>query len=199
MSLYQHYQEDPQGYQNPDRYWTRLEEETVGATHKVTQKKTDNTLEYDTEKASILAMSFAQTYGLIKGLIKFGDKGKHAANEEMKQLHDRKSFRPININDYDRSDRRRVMESIMFLTEKRDGTIKARNVTDGRKQRDWMAHDEAASPGVALETLLLTAVIDAKEHRDVGLVYIPNAFVKEGSPSGPDEGQGKTGRNVKEH
>jgi hypothetical protein len=58
--------------------------ENVGATHIVIQKKTDNTLEYDTEEARILAMSFAQTYGLIKGLIKFGDKGKQAANEEMK-------------------------------------------------------------------------------------------------------------------
>jgi hypothetical protein len=149
-----------------------------GTNHVITQVRPTDTFEYNTEEASSLAMSFAQTYGLIKGLIKFGEKGEQAANEAMKQLQDRESFRPININDSDRSDRRRVMKSFMFFTEKRDGTIKARNVTDGRKQRDWMARDEAASPTVALEALLLTAVIDAKEHHDVGVVDIPNAFVQ---------------------
>jgi hypothetical protein len=66
----------------------------------------------------------------------------------------------------------------MFLTEKRDGTIKARNVTDGRKQRTWMSKEEAASPTVMLESVLLTAVIDAKENRDVCVVDIPHAFVQ---------------------
>jgi hypothetical protein len=41
-----------------------------------------------------------------------------------------------------------------------------------------MARDEAASPTVALEALKLTAVIDPKEQRDVGVVDIPNAFVQ---------------------
>jgi hypothetical protein len=104
--------------------------------HVITHVRPTDTFEYDTEEASILAMSFAQIYGLTKRLIKFGDKGKKAAIAEMKQLHDRDSFRPININHYDRDDRKRVMESIMFLTEKKDGTIKARNVTDGCKQKD---------------------------------------------------------------
>jgi hypothetical protein len=45
---------------------------------------------------------------------------------------------------------------------------------------DQQSHQEPkqASPTVALEALLLTAVIDAKEHRDVGVVDIPNAFVQ---------------------
>jgi hypothetical protein len=70
------------------------------------------------------------------------------------------------------------MESYMFLTEKRDRTIKARNVTDGRKQRTWMSEEEAPSPTVMLESLLLTAVIDAKENRDVSVVDVPHVFVQ---------------------
>jgi hypothetical protein len=41
-----------------------------------------------------------------------------------------------------------------------------------------MSEEEAASPTVMLESLLLTAVIDAKENRDVCVVDIPQAFVQ---------------------
>ena len=36
---------------------------------------------------------------------------------------------------------------------------------------------DAKSPNAALESVLLTATIDAKEGRDVAIVDIPNAFV----------------------
>ena len=51
----------------------------------------------------------------------------------------------------------------MFLTEKRDGCIKARTVADGRKQIDWMSKEEAASPTVSLEAVRVSCIIDAKE------------------------------------
>ena len=70
------------------------------------------------------------------------------------------------------------MESLIFLVEKRDGRIKAQNVADGSKQRTWMSKDEAASPTVALESVMLSAVIDAKEGREVAVVDIPNAFIQ---------------------
>ena len=41
-----------------------------------------------------------------------------------------------------------------------------------------MDKDEAASPTVLLESVLLTCVIDAKENREVAVVDIPNAFVQ---------------------
>jgi hypothetical protein len=123
-------------------------------------------------------MAFAQTYSINRGIKKFGSEGAEAVQSEMNQLHGRGCFKPVHINDYEPKMRRNAMESIMFLTEKRDGTIKARNVTDGRTQRDWMSKEETASPTVLLESLLLTAVIDAKEHRDVCVVDIPHAFVQ---------------------
>ena len=71
-----------------------------------------------------------------------------------------------------------TMHFLIFLTEKRDGCIKARNVADGSKQRAWMSKEEATSPTVALELVLLSAVIDAKEDREVAVVDIPNAFIQ---------------------
>ena len=66
------------------------------------------------------------------------------------------------------------MESLIFLTEKRDGRIKARTVADGSKQRLWMTKEEAASPTVDLKSLFLSAVLDAKEGREVAVIDIPN-------------------------
>jgi hypothetical protein len=50
-------------------------------------------------------------------------------------------------------------------------------VAGGNKQRGSIEKTEASSPTAALESVLLTAVIDAKEHRDVAVIDIPNAFV----------------------
>ena len=73
---------------------------------------------------------------------------------------------------------KKAMESLIFLTEKRDGRIKARTVANGSVQRKWMDKEDTASPTTALESVLLTSVIDAKEGRDIATVDIPNAFIQ---------------------
>ena len=50
-------------------------------------------------------------------------------------------------------------------------------VAGGNKQRNHIDKTDATSPTAALESVLLTATIDAKEGRDVAIVDIPNAFV----------------------
>jgi hypothetical protein len=62
--------------------------------------------------------SFIQTYSLNKGLKKFGDHGKEAAQKEMKQLHDHVVFEPILIADMTPLERKRAMET-SFLLPKR--------------------------------------------------------------------------------
>ena len=66
----------------------------------------------------------------------------------------------------------------MFLKQKRTGQIKGRGCVDGRKQRLYTPKDEASSPTVATESVLLSCVIDAKERRDVATVDIPGAFMQ---------------------
>ena len=56
----------------------------------------------------------------------------------MKQLHDRVCFKPINPTEMTADERKKAMESLIFLTEKRDGRIKARTVANGSIQRKWM-------------------------------------------------------------
>ena len=150
--------------------------------------------EYDNEYALLIARtitelqhrklnekngkSFAETYTLKTGIKKFGTRGYNAAYNEVKQLHQRDCFVPVKIGKLSKEERSRALESLIFLTEKRDGRIKGRTCADGRKQRLWMDKTDTASPTVLLESVLLTSIIDAKENRDVATIDIPNAFVQ---------------------
>lgn len=121
---------------------------------------------------------FIQTYSLMKAVKKFGGKAKQAALDEMKQLHDRVVFEPISLSEMDPMEKKRALESLMFLTEKRDGRIKARACANGSTQREYIDRDDAASPTAATDSILITGTIDAKQGRDVMTADIPNAFVQ---------------------
>ena len=112
---------------------------------------TNNTSHYDTDRALIGAiiidrlnlmhltkeeLALVQTYTLKKGLKKFKKKGYVAAFGEMKQLHDRVCFRPIDPSTMTKSERKKAMETLIFLTEKRDGRIKARTCANGSVQQE---------------------------------------------------------------
>ena len=62
--------------------------------------------------------SFLETYSLKKGLKKFGTKGMDAAYGEMKQLHERAAFRPIHISSLSSQEKKKAMNSLIFLVEK---------------------------------------------------------------------------------
>jgi hypothetical protein len=60
------------------------------------------------------------------------------------------------------------MESLIFLVEKRDGSVKGRTCANGSTQREYMDRDEAASPTANMtESIVITGVIEAKQRRDV--------------------------------
>ena len=74
--------------------------------------------------------------------------------------------------------RKRALESLIFLTEKRDGTIKSRQCANGSTQRDYMDREDVSSPTVSTEATMLTSVIEAEEEQDVAIMDIPNAFIQ---------------------
>ena len=47
----------------------------------------------------------------------------------------------------------------MFLKEKRSSEIKGRTVSGGNKQRDFISKEDASSPTVATESVILTYII----------------------------------------
>jgi hypothetical protein len=117
-----------------------------------------------------------QTYSLNAGLKKFEEKGWDAALGETKQLHDRRVFKPIDASTLSALERRRALESLIFLVEKKDNRIQTS--TNGNTQREYVNQEDARSPTAATESIHLTAAIDAEEGRDVMTVDIPNAFVQ---------------------
>jgi hypothetical protein len=130
------------------------------------------------EEPDVVSMIMTQL-SLKAGLEQWGTKAEAAARSEMKQLHFRDTFKPCHWKDLTRSERMSVLESHMFLKEKRDGeAIKGRTVAGGNKQRDCISKEEASSPTVATESASLTCVVDAEEGRDVAVIDTPNAFIQ---------------------
>jgi hypothetical protein len=66
----------------------------------------------------------------------------------------------------------------MFLKQKRDGKIKGITVDGSNKQWDYISKEDASSPTVATESVLVSCIIDAEEEWDGAVVDIPNAFVQ---------------------
>jgi hypothetical protein len=66
----------------------------------------------------------------------------------------------------------------MFLKQKRTGQIKGRGCADGRQQRLYSNKEDASSPTVAIESVMITSVIDASEKRDIATVDIPGTFLQ---------------------
>jgi hypothetical protein len=92
-------------------------------------------------------------------------------------------FSPLHISELSEEEKRKAQEALMFLTEKRDGSVKGRMVYNGKPTRAWHDKEETASPTASLESIFLTAMVDAKEGRDVMTCDIPNAFIQTVMPN----------------
>jgi len=86
------------------------------------------------------------------------------------------------------SKKKKAQQGLMFITKKRDSTIKGRLVYNGKETREWISKEEVTSPTVSLESILLTAVINAKEGQDVMTADIPKTYIQADLHSTP-EGQ----------
>jgi hypothetical protein len=62
----------------------------------------------------------------------------------------------------------------MFLKQKCCGKINGHECADGRKQeREYISKDEISSPTVAIELIMLSCTIDAKEEHNVATANTP--------------------------
>ena len=121
-------------------------------------------------------------YGLKADLRKFVDCGNAALMKELCQFHMLKCFTPQDPKTLSREDKRTALASLMFLTEKRSGEIKARGCADGSKQHDHIAEEEATMPTVSSESIFIQGTIFAHEERDVATCDIPGAFLQADNP-----------------
>ena len=155
---------------------SRLEPTMAGKYHGETTAATLGT--DDIEVDPIIFGHILTQLSLKRGLATWKERGEEAVSKELSQLHFRDTFEPVDPATLSKDDMKRVIESHLFLKEKRDASIKGRMVAGGNKQRGYIDKEEAASPTASLESVLLTATIDAQEQRDVAIVDVPNAFVQ---------------------
>jgi hypothetical protein len=117
-------------------------------------------------------------YSMKAGMKQFKQRGEDAVSKELSQLHFRDTFEPINPKGLTNEERKEVLESHLFLKEKRDANVKGRMVAGGNKQRGKIENIDASSPTAALESVLLTAIINAHEGCDIAVIDIPSAFLQ---------------------
>jgi hypothetical protein len=102
--------------------------------------------------------------------------------KELCQFHVLCCFNPKDPKTLTRDDRRKALASLMFLTEKCLGEIKARGCSDGRKQQDHIAKEEATAPTVSADAIFLHGTIFAHERRDFATCDIPGALLQADNP-----------------
>jgi hypothetical protein len=98
------------------------------------------------------------------------------------QMHTQNCFAPVDVSKLTVGEEKKAQHTLMLLTEKRGGSVKGRCVYNSKPTCKWLAKEDAASPTVATESIMITIVIDAKEGRDVMMVDVPNAFIQTKMP-----------------
>ena len=116
-------------------------------------------------------------YSVKADIKKFVNVRATTVSDELLQLHTNDAFTPVDAKTLSREQKKRALRSLMFLKKKRDGKTKGRACVDGRKQRDIYAKEDASSPMVSIEVVLLTSVIIALEDKDGTVTDIPGSYL----------------------
>ena len=128
------------------------------------------------ENPEVMAMTMTQL-SMNAGRKEWGARADAAIHAEVKQLHMRDTFEPLHWKDLDDEEKSQVLRAHLFLKLKRDGTLKARSVAGGNKQRDFVSKEDASLPTASMEAVLYTGIIEAREGRNMISFDVPNAFI----------------------
>ena len=119
----------------------------------------------------IIGVVMAEHFFLKKGIRLFGDKAEDATTKELPAIHDMGTYEPLDASKLTREEKRDALESLLFVTEKRDGRVKSRKCAMGSKQRTYDGYDKSAgnSSTVTTKRLVMTTAIDAHKDRDTAI------------------------------
>ena len=91
----------------------------------------------------------------------FGETSVAAVLKDIKQLHNRMLINPKNTHDMSKDHKKRALQYLIFLKQKRCINMKGRRFVDKRNQRKYLTKDDTSAPKVSTEALLLMLLIDA--------------------------------------
>ena len=104
--------------------------------------------------------------------------------KELKQLNDgavpgKPVVIPIDNNVLTADDKRKALDAVNIIEEKRDGRVKGRTCANGSKQRQYLKeYETVASPTVGLESLVTTLLVGVHEGRNFISFDVPGAFLQ---------------------
>jgi hypothetical protein len=148
---------------------------------KLNKKKSKGKVVIKDTFKKICALCFNQM-SAKKGIKKHGQMAVNAILKEYTQLHDLDVFKPRFKKDLTDQQIKECLHLITVIKEKRTGDLKGRACADGRPQRAYIPKEDAASPAVSLESLILSLMIDSYEGRDVATADVAGAFLKGDMP-----------------
>ena len=131
-------------------------------------------------ESHLVGVVISQQYSMEKAKELFGDEANAAGMRELNQINNFDTYIPLKASDVSWEEKKKALKSLIFVTEKRNGDIKARKVANGSKQRiyDGCDKSDGVSPTVVTESIFMIRAIDAKERRHVAVPDIANAFLQ---------------------
>ena len=127
---------------------------------------------------------FSNRYGFAfhqmsarEGLKLFGERAANALIDEWVQLDTLGVFEGAYFHLLTPEQRKQALKLVQLIKEKRCSRIKGRTCADGRKQRSYIPPEDATSPTVSSDAVLLSCMWDAHEGRYVATADVPGAFL----------------------
>jgi hypothetical protein len=130
-----------------------------------------------THELQIVEMVLTQLT-LNAAIKKWGQRATGAAKAEMKQLHWQNTFKPVHYQELTANQKVTILESHRFLKEKCTGEINGCTVAGGNKQCGYIEKEDATSPTVSTESVILVSFIDVTENCDLAVIDVPKAFIQ---------------------
>ena len=112
-----------------------------------------------------------------EGLSRFGERAANALITEWLQLDQLEVFEGAKFMSVTAENRKKTLRLVQLIKEKRCGKIKGRTCADGRKQRSYISEEDATSPTVHGEAVLISCMMDGHERRYVATADVPGAFL----------------------
>ena len=119
-----------------------------------------------------------------KGFKVYGERALVAMVKELKQLNDgavpgKPVVIPIDPDALSEEDKKKALDAVNIIEEKRDGRVKGRTCANGSKQRQYLQeYESVASPTVGQESLITTLLIGAYEGCKFISFDVPGAFLQ---------------------
>ena len=114
-----------------------------------------------------------------KGLELFVERGEKAVTKEIHKIHDMNTYEPIYAPKLSYQEIKYSLASMLFITEKINGDVKARKVEIGSKHLTYDGYNKSNGSSLTVKTdsVFPTRVVDAHERRAVAMLDIKNAFL----------------------